>query len=516
MRKGKKMNENISIWHKTAQKKQFGSLESSIDVENLIIGGGITGVTTAYCLAKKGIKSLLIEAGEQLCDGTTGNTTAKITVQHGIIYSNIEKKYGLHAAQMYAQSQTEAKNFIKQTVENEKIECDFTENEAFIFAQTEQEASNLRTEYEAAVKTCINAVFYDKPDFPPQACASLGYKNQASFNAVKYVYALADLAVSMGAAICCNTKAEKLEREELIRIICSDGKVINAKNVVMATQYPFFDGRNVFYTKLYAKRSYAVAVEVKRDWKKDLYINVGEPTRSLRPYCIDGRNIIIAVGDDHATGRESNENDDHYQHLTDYANEIAGVKKVLAQWSAQDYCTPDQISYIDEVIDKSRIYAATGFGKWGMTNGTLAGMMIADMIAGVKNKYEELYSLKRSDFFSSAGTVIKEVGASVAELIKSRFEASQDIQNLKQGEGRVIIYKGISAGIYRDYDDMVTILNISCEHMGTVLNFNSLEKTWDCPAHGGRFSTTGELIEGPPKDSLKVLYRDKFVNFRKK
>ncbi|MDF2685151.1 MAG: dependent oxidoreductase, partial [Clostridia bacterium] len=279
--------------------------------------------------------------------------------------------------------------------------------------------------------------------------------------------------------------------------------------LVMATQYPIFDGPNIYYTRLYANREYGIAVEAKRDWPDGNYINPGNPARSIRTHVEDGKKILIVVGDGHFTARSDGGMEKHYENLINFADSIAGVENLLAKWSAQDYKTPDQVPYIGRNSDNSNIYVATGYGKWGLTNGTLAGMMISDLITKGDCKHGEIYSRTRGDMMSSVGTVLSEVFGSVGELIKSKFESTESVIGLKQGEGRVVNFKGQKTGIFRDYDDTVTILDISCTHMTTELNFNDAEKTWDCPAHGGRFAIDGTLLEGPPKNCLKILFKGK-------
>ena len=179
-------------------------------------------------------------------------------------------------------------------------------------------------------------------------------------------------------------------------------------------------------------------------------------------------------------------------------------------WSAQDYDTPDELPYIGRISDRSTIYMATGFRKWGLSNGTLAGTMIADLVTAGKCRYESLYSRTRADITSSPGKAVAGAVIPVVELVKSKFKRMEALDGLEPGEGRIIRFKGERAGIYRGADDDVTVLDITCTHMGTELNFNTAEKTWDCPAHGGRFSTDGILLEGPPKDTLKVLFKGKY------
>lgn len=504
------MNDNtISYWNKTAEKLKYPRLEKNLETDTLIIGGGITGITCAYCLANKDVNTVLIEA-EGLCDGTTGNTTGKVTIQHDVIYSKIEEKYGFDFSKAYADSQSEALAFVRKQAVAESIDCQLSKSTAYIYALTEAEKEDLRREYEAALKLGIDAVLINKSDFPVQSKGVLVFNNQAVFHPVRYVEALAKSAASKGAEIYCKTKAIKVEDNDIKTVICENGVTIKAKHLVMATQYPIYDGPNIYYTRLYAKRAYGIAVDAKRDWTDGSFISAGDPSCSVRTHIENDKKVLIVVGEEHATARGEEDTELHYKRLIEFAEDIAGVNEVLAHWSAQDYNTPDQIPYIGRISDKSNVFVATGFKKWGLSTGTLAGNMISALITTGNCKYEHLYSRTRHDMLNSANIVFTEVFASVGELIKSRFENVEDLHGLKKGEGRAIRFKGKRAGIYRDEEDNIIILNISCEHMTTGLNFNPAEKTWDCPAHGGRFTTDGKVIEGPPKDNLKILFKGKY------
>jgi glycine/D-amino acid oxidase-like deaminating enzyme/nitrite reductase/ring-hydroxylating ferredoxin subunit len=500
---------NVSLWNQTCKKKNYPRLTESISSDVVIIGSGITGVTCAYCLAKRGMKPVLIEAGD-LCDGTTGNTTGKVTLQHGVIYQKITKKYGLEAARDYAASQNSAMDFVKNTIEKESIDCQFVKNTAYIYAAYENEWDTLIKEFETAKEIDIKAELIRHSEFPKGNHGLLGYRDQYALHPVRYVDRLAEAAVKKGATIYCGTKAVRLENAEPIILRCEKDIDIKAKHVVMATQYPFYDGPNLFYARLYPKRTYGIAVKAKREWPDGSYINIGTPSRSIRTHIENGQRILIVVGDSHDTGRGYEDMSLHYENLMQFADQTAGIEEVLAMWSAQDYDTPDELPYIGRISEHSNIYVATGFRKWGLSNGTLAGMMITDLITEGSCRYESLYSRTRSDFLSSPGKAFVGAVNPVVELIKSKLEGTESAEDMKPGEGRVIRYKGEKAGIYRDDNGDVTILDITCTHMGTELNFNTAEKTWDCPAHGGRYNTDGKLLEGPPKNPLKVLYRGKY------
>ncbi len=505
--------EHVSYWHQTEKPLNYPRLEKDLETDVLIVGGGITGITTAYCLTQRGRKPVVIEA-ETLCSGTTGNTTGKLTIQHNIIYSNLMEKYGIDAAKEFAQSQSRALQFAAEVVRRHSMDCQMEPSTAFIYATSaNNEKDMLLAEYEAAKRLEIPADWISKPTFPKGSKALLGFSGQAVFHPIRYVQGMANAAQAGGAEIYTNTKAIGVEDGDIKTVVLENGASIRCRHLVQATQYPLYDGPNVFFTRLYAQRDYGIAVETNGNWPDGSYISIGEPARSIRTHVEDGRRILIVVGDTHFPGRDEKETGDHFQNLINFADQIAGVKKVLAVWSAQDYETPDQIPYIGRLSDDCNIYVATGYRKWGLTCGTLAGLMIADLIDTGHCDYEGLYSRNRSDTFRSIKKIASEVFTGVGELIKSKFEGTRDYKDLEKGVGLPIRFQGRKAGAFRDDNDHVTVLDISCTHMSTELNFNASEKTWDCPAHGGRFKADGKLLEGPPKNPLPVLFEGSFAEF---
>ena len=505
------LDKTVSYWHRTARARQYPPLTRNIETDTLIVGGGITGVTCAYILGTKGMSAALIEAGS-LCDGTTGNTTAKVTIQHGLIYAHLLTQEGEQTARRYKEAQCSALEFVRDVVNKEKIDCGLTDSTAWLFAQSEQEAAEVEREYEAAIKLDIDAEVMKNPAFPHRNLCMTGYHHQAVFHPVRYVAALAEAAAQSGVGLYCGTKAVEIKDGDIIEVRCENGVTIKAKHLLMATQYPLYDGLGFYFARLYPKREYGIAVEAEKTSPDGSYINAGDPARSIRTHVEGDRRVLIVVGEGHYTGRSKCDMKDHFERLTGYAEDIAGVKTMLANWSAQDYETPDRIPYIGRIGAKSHIYVASGYAKWGMTNGTFAGMLVSDIITKSVSRFEETFSPLRPDIQGNLGKIVPEVAGQVGELIKSKFEPAQGIADMRPGDGRIIDFAGNKAGIYLDEDGNVTVVDIACAHMSTHLNYNSAERSWDCPAHGGRFAFDGTLLEGPPKHSLKILYRGRYDN----
>ncbi len=504
--------EQLSYWHQTQKTKEYPRLEKDLETGVLIVGGGSAGLSAAYCLTQRGIKPVLVEA-DTLCAGTTGSTTGKMTLQHGVIYQDLMKKYGIDVAREFAASQAEALRFAAQTVQKYGIACQMAETEACLYALTPEEKNILLQEYEAAKRMDILAEWSAKPTFPPKAKALLSYPGQAVLHPVRYAQGLADAAEGGGAHLYTHTKAVSVEEGDMTLVTMENGAAVRCRYLIQATQYPLFDGPNVFYARLYAKRDHAVALLPAWNWPEGAFINIGEPVRSIRSHMENGRRVLILVGGCHAPGRMEERDGSPYDRLREFGQSFSGECQVLAQWSAQDYETPDQVPYIGRLSGGSNIFAAAGFNKWGLLSGTLAGMMLAETIDTGRCRYEALYGLDRPDIISSLKKTAGEVLASAGELVKSKFEGTEEAGGLEIGEGRTIRFHGKRAGAFRREDGSVFVVDTTCTHMGTELHFNDAEKTWDCPAHGGRFQPDGKLIEGPPKDNLKVLFQGSYAEY---
>jgi glycine/D-amino acid oxidase-like deaminating enzyme/nitrite reductase/ring-hydroxylating ferredoxin subunit len=499
--------DTTSYWHLTQQEREYPQLHDEAETDTLIIGGGITGVMCAYSLGKAGAPAMLIEA-DRLCAGTTGNTTGKATIQHGNIYSKLIDSLGDSTAHLYAQAQTQALEFIKSFGKSHAPDCGYAENESFIYSSSDAENKLIHKEALAAQKLGIDAELLQAPSFPPDNLCMLGFRHQAVIHPIRYVELLAKKADAFGIKIYEHTKAIKIEENDGISVKCENGSVIRAKYLIIATQFPIYEGMGAFFARLYPRRSYGIAVKTMGSWPDGSYINAGTPTRSLRTHVEDGQRVMIVVGEGHVTARNGNMQA-HFDELMRFATSSSGFENLLAKWSAQDYKTPDDLPFIGRLSKNSNLFVACGFAKWGITNGTLAGMMIPEIILGGKSEYEELFAPYRLNLKASAGTLLGEVGKQVRELVHSKLEETDSIMDLERGQSRIIPYHGQRAGAFMDDNGKLTIVDITCTHLGCELNWNSAERSWDCPCHGGRFSYDGRLLEGPPANPLKILYQDK-------
>ena len=275
--------------------------------------------------------------------------------------------------------------------------------------------------------------------------------------------------------------------------------------VVIASHYPFYDKKGLYFSRIYQERSYILAVTTKEKYLGGMYINAEQPTRSLRSQAFEKGELILVAGEHHKTGQgESTVN--HYENLWDFANQIFTVESAPYRWSTQDCMTMDGVPYVGKLTSHSNsLYIATGFCKWGMTNSTSSAMILRDLIVKGESPWAPVYDPTR--FIAPASTMhfIKENLNVAGEMIKGKLENPKKDVDLQPGEGKVVDVKGQRAGAYKDEKGNIFIVDTTCTHMGCELQWNPAERTWDCPCHGSRFSFEGDVVDGPAKKPLPRL-----------
>lgn len=492
-------------WRDKLDLPSFPKLEEKISVDVGIVGGGIAGITAAYLLSKQNMKVAVIDAGVIL-NGTTGHTTAKITAQHDIIYDEFIKHFGEDKAKRYYEAQMEAKAFIEQTTKELDIDCDFEEQDAIIYTNSDEYITQLENEKKAYDQLGIEGELTDSIPLQVPHKKALIMKNQAQYHPLKFLKVLVEESVKNGVKFYENTTAVDVEYNKHPAIVTRDGHRIISRFIFVASHFPFYDGQGFYPTRMYAERAYVLAVKAKKKYPGGMYINAEQPTRSLRSVTIDGEEAWLVIGDKHKTG-QGKSTIEHYNALQDFAEEHIGVEEILYRWSAQDLTTLDKLPYVGRISENEEaVFVATGFRKWGMTNGTIAAKIIADKIMGKDNPYEELYSPSR---FQADPSLRKfaSINADVAKhLIKGKLEfTDNNIQSLSTDDATVTRINGKRAGVYKDQENNIHAVDTTCTHMGCEVEWNSGERTWDCPCHGSRFSYTGEVMEGPAKRPLERI-----------
>lgn len=499
-----------SMWRKTTALPAFEPLKEDIETDVLIAGAGIVGITTAYLLVQAGLKVAVIDAGKIL-DGTTGYTTAKITAQHGLIYDKLLNHFGKEGARLYYEANEEALGFIADTVKKRKIDCQFRREDAYLYADSDEQLQKLEAEWKAYKELDLPAEWLDSLSLPLSAKGAIVLKNQAQFHPLHYLRDLAEFVAESGGTFYENTTmrdpAEDLEDGRL-KLSSEDGHTVICRHAVSASHFPFIDGKGLYFARLYSERSYAVAFEPEQPYPGGMYINCGNPKRSLRSAELNGKTVVIAGGESHKTGK----NDctiKCYEALAEFGQSVLGVKSIPYRWSTQDLVTMDDVPYIGRLTeDRRNIYVATGFAKWGMTSSTVSAHLIRDLILEKENRYENLFTPSRF----KADPAIKNLARQNADVAKEWVTGKVELVHLKPedlvpGQGAVVKHRGKRAGAYRDDDGLLYLVDTTCTHMGCEVKWNEAERSWDCPCHGSRFDYKGAVIEGPATKDLPRLHR---------
>jgi len=498
-----------SYWLASTQRTEYPVLDEDKKVDVAIIGGGFAGISTAYMLVNEGLRVAVVEA-DRILQGTTGHTTAKVTSQHGLIYSKIKSKISEEFAQQYADANETAIRFIEKTAKENNIECDLTEQSAYIFTCRDGYADRILEEANVASSLGIQASYVEEIPLPFEIKAAVRFDNQAQFHPLKYLLKLARIISEKGCQIYENSRVVDIEDNGDKYVVITDkGRRLASDRLIIASHYPCYNKAGLYFSRLWTDRSYVLAIKAKEQYPGGMYITAEEPGRSIRSQNTDDGELILIGGEHHKTG-QGEDTIKHYEALVDFACENFTVLDIPYRWSTQDCMTLDDIPYVGYFkSDTPNLYIATGFGKWGMTNSTAASMILRDLIIDNTSPWQDVYSPSRQTIGASAKTFVVENLNVAKELIKGKLASLPEDIELSPGEGRAVEIDGEKAGAYKDHNGTVHIVNTTCTHMGCELKWNSAEKTWDCPCHGSRFSYEGDVVEGP---AIHPLERNNDVN----
>ncbi len=492
-----------SFWTDSTVLPKFPQLDNDIHVDAVIVGGGITGITSAYLLANKGLKVAIVEA-DKLLNGTTGHTTAKVTAQHDLIYDELITNMGISKARLYYEANMEALNFIKKTIDQHQIDCDFSTQDAYMYATTEEYEQKIQKEAKAYEKLNIDGELVDTIPLEIKVKNALIMKNQAQFHPLKYLKHLVQNITEKGGLIFENTVAVNVETGTRPTVLTRDGGRVTADYVLACSHFPFYEGLGLYSTRMYADRSYVLAAKPKSKFPGGIFISADKPTRSLRSVTINGEEMVLIVGESHKTG-QGIDTMKHYEALETFGQQTFGLETIPYRWSAQDLTTLDKVPYIGAITSgQPNILIATGYRKWGMSNGTAAALLLCDTVLGEKSKFQKLYTPSRFYVNPSLKNFFVENANVVSHLIKGKLEMTNlNPSMLPNDEGAIISINGERKGAYKDTEGRLHIVDTTCTHIGCEVEWNSGERTWDCPCHGSRFSYTGDVIEGPAEKPLQ-------------
>lgn len=519
------------------EKKEYKTLNKDIETDICIIGGGLTGITTAYYLNKYHIKNIILEK-DNICQKTSGHSTAKITSQHGLFYKYLIQSEGVEFARKYYEINEKAIRNIEEIVQKEGIQCEFEKQSSYVFTQKIQDVEKIKEEIEA-IKTIggianyiegsdieLNRISkkneeYDlfkneennietqklKNIIPIKALAAIEFPNQAQFNPYKYATHLAKICESRGTNIYENSKVVEINSlNKIYEIKMENGVKVKAKYVVIATRYPFITIPGYYFLKMYQVTSNVIVVDPKEDILSGMYINSEDPTISIRGINDNGKKLLMVAGFDHKTGAKIDLSNSYY-YLEKIAKSLYPNCEIKYRWNTQDCISLDKIPYIGEYSkEMPHVYVGTGYKKWGITTSNIAANIIVDKILDKNNEYEEIFKATRLKPIKNIKEFENMLKESINSLVINKLKIPKEtIEQIKNNDGKIIEIDRKKVGIYKDNQGQIFKIKPICQHLGCELSWNNLDKTWDCPCHGSRYDYKGNLIYGPSVRNLEII-----------
>ena len=500
---------STSLWMGTCAPPDFRPLDDDVYCDVAVIGGGIAGMSTAYMMARRGAHVVVVDDGE-IANGETVRTTAQISTVLDVRYDELEKIHGAEKTIKIASSQYAAINMIEEIVRSEKISCDFKRVDGYLFLGEGSSRDELEKELEAMHRAGLSDAtlleFTPLTD-RPLPCIRVG--QQAQFHVTKYIQGLGNAVLQMGGRIYCHTHVSQIVDGHPAKLVTDLGNRIHAREVVVTTNSPVSNVVAI-HTKMAAYRSYVIAAEIDREAiPQALYWDTEDPYHYIRTSFIGEKEYVLIGGGDHKTG-QATDFEVRYLELEKWARELMpAMGNVEFRWSGQIYEPVDGLAYIGRDPNHApNINVATGFSGVGMTQGTLAGKIISDLILRSPNEWVELYEPTRKSLLATADYLKENLNSAAQYVDYLKGAEAESPADIDLGEGAIVIHDGHKLAVYRDEEGRVFQCNAICPHLKGIVCWNSSEKSWDCPAHGSRFSAVGTVIDGPANENLEATQYD--------
>jgi len=496
-------NYTNSVWSDTAPAPSHPALEAELTVDVAIVGGGVTGLTAARLLERAGQRVAVLES-RRIGKGETSKTTAHLTEVLDARYGKLISRFGEEGARLAARAQRAAIERIAAFVDEQGMACDFQRLPGFLYGEDAGDLALLREEAEAARRLGIEAALSGEVPLPFPVAGAVRFPDQAQLQPRAYLLALAE-GLGAGSRIFEQTHVVDVEDGEPCRVVTERGVVL-AREVIVAAHVPV-SNRVFLHGKLAAYRTYVVGVEITAAEPAGLFWDTAEPYHYSRIHRIDGRSFLIVGGEDHKVG-EVEDTTAPFHRLEDYVRQRFGVTVAPTdyRWSGQIVVSADGLPYIGRNSLSSHVFVATGYGGNGMTQGTLAGMILADEVRGARSPFRELFDATRIKPLASALAFVRENVDYPKHLLADRLPqpGPAAVADIEPGEGRVVTLRGERLAVYRNANGHLSALHPVCTHLGCLVHWNTTEKSWDCPCHGSRFDPQGRILNGPAVSPLEA------------
>jgi len=491
--------KRTSVWVDTGPRHdERPRLDGDVEADVVVIGGGIVGITTAVLLQDAGVRTVLLEANRVAC-GVSGFTTAKVSSQHGFVYDRVRSRFGREGARAYGAANQAALEWMAARVEHDGIECDWRRRPSYAYLSEGSDPGKAEREVAAAVEAGLPASLAETTGLPYPVAAAVRFEEQAEFHVRKYLLALAAGLTEVYE----RSHAVDVDVDEHCAVKTPGGRV-TADRVVVATHYPFLD-RALAFPRVHPQRSYALLCSISGAPPPGMYISADSPTRSIRAVPVGGEERLLVGGEGHRPGA-GGDTEERYGALERFAREHWDVRSVDYRWSSQDNTTVDTVPYVGRLTPRTdRMLMATGFAKWGMTGGTAAALVLSEQLLGRESPWASLFDPNRFKPRAAAARFVEENVKVGLHFVGDRLtkRGTRPIEELEPGEGDIVRHAGEKVAGHRRDDGTLVAVSPICTHLGCQVNWNTAERSWDCPCHGSRFSPEGDVLQGPAVHRLE-------------
>jgi glycine/D-amino acid oxidase-like deaminating enzyme/nitrite reductase/ring-hydroxylating ferredoxin subunit len=507
----KRDGENTSLWQDTAAGHDRKQVATRDVFDVLIVGAGITGISTGLLLQKAG-KSVMIAEAKNIGFGTTGGTTAHLNSFTETPFNDIIKNFGEDNAKLAARGLRQAMELIKNHVQAYNIDCGYKELPGYLYARDEKESKVLEEILEGAKKAGVDVDYCNSSPVNIPFAKVIEFRKQGQIHPTRYIQALANEFEKAGGVLQENCRVTAVDEAEVLSVDTSTGNY-KARNLVYATHVP--PGVNLLHFRCAPYRSYVIAAKLKNeaDYPDALAYDMDDPYRYYRTEEVDGEKYFIAGGEDHKTGHEEN-TEACFTRLEAYVRKYYDIEKIAYRWSSQFFDPADGLPYIGHLPGHaSNMFVATGYGGIGITQSSLAAMILTDLSVSGESEYRKLYHPGRVKPVAGFSNFVKEAADVVTHFIgdKLSIEKIGSLAELAPGEAKVVKYEGHTLALYKDEGGHLHAVNSACTHIKCTVGWNATEKSWDCPCHGSRFSYDGELLTAPARKDLELIHLEELV-----
>jgi len=496
---------NKSLWQDSVPEYIPSKVKSGINkYDVIIVGGGITGISTALLLQEAGKQCLVLESNN-LCFGTTGGTTAHLNTLLDTSYTIIKSNFNKEAARQVADATAEAIQLIRQNISRFQLECGFAETEAFLFAQEEKQQEELEEIRAASEEAGLRLKYVQEIPLPIPFLKALKIYGQAKFNPVEYVYGIAAAFEKAGGVILQHCRVITADETETVNVETNNG-TFTADQLIYATHIP--PGVNVLHLRCIPYRSYAMAVTLEDEaYPLGLSYDMYDPYFYYRTQEVNGQPYLIAGGKDHKTGHEENAEQCFLQ-LEAQVRKYFKVREIAYRWSSQYFEPADGLPYIGHLPGHpGNIYVATGFGGNGMVYSSVAALLLKRMILALPSPLEELFDPNRIKPIAGFGNFISHNSDVIKQFFSKFFtgEKLSVLADLAPGEASIVKVEDHKIALYKEPNGCLHAIDPVCTHLKCEVKWNSAERSWDCPCHGARYSYDGKVLTGPADKDLEII-----------